>query len=486
MGEELILALDQGSSSSRALVLDRKGRIRARAQAKVRTYQPKAGWAEHDPEEISRTQEATLRSVLAKIPKSAAPRGIGLAVQRSTVVFWDKKTGKTAGRAPSWMDGRASAESSLLAEHQKAVHEKTGLYLTPYYSAPKIRWALDHDPAVRRLADAGSLLAGPVSSFLVWRLTRGELFACDPTTAQRTLLFNLRALSWDEDLLKLFRIPREILPEIRPSCGDWGSAKIPGRAAIPILAALGDQQAAALGLGTEEGLGLLNYGTGAFFLLNTGRDQRRVPGILTSVGPQIGRQPPTFLQEGTVHAAGSSLDWLRQLGILGGRDVDKACAASTHRVLALPAIGGLGAPRWDYVTKTAFAGLTSQTRAPDLVRGVVEGLAFLIADIALTLKSAGLSARALRAAGGLSRVSHLLQFQADLLGLPISRCGEAEATALGAASLAAQAAGLGWSFSPKADRPFRPKISSEDSARLLADWGRFVDSQARLSRELSL
>lgn len=487
---EVVIALDQGSSSSRALAIDAKGRVLARAQYPVKTFYPRAGWIEHDALDVARTQEKAFDAVLSKLPKASRVLALGIASQRSTVVFWDRRTGKPVGRAPSWQDGRAAPVVAPMQDRQQDAHERTGLYLTPYYSAPKIKWFLDNEPAVRRLADDGALLAAPVSTFLVWRLTKGEVFAADPTMAQRMMLLNLRTLDWDPELLALFGVPRAALPSVFSSAGDWGSCERGGRT-IPILSCLGDQQAAAVGLGgMETGCSVANYGTGAFFLHNTGTEQHRVPGLLTSVAWKINGSPPVFLQEGTVHAAGASFDWLREnLGVLGkSADIDKACKASKQRVFALQAIGGLGAPRWDYQTKTAFFGMTSQTRSVDLVRGVAEGIAFLISDIVGAMRGGGLSPKRARASGGLSRSSYLMQFQADLLGLPIERCQEAEATALGAASLAADKAGVDWGArlrSSRADKVFEPKMPREQAAELLSSWSAFVAAQVKLSRELS-
>jgi glycerol kinase len=417
--------------------------------------------------------------------------GIGIASQRSTVVFWDRKTGKPVGRAPSWQDGRAACVVAPLQAQQADTFERTGLYLTPYYSAPKIRWFLDNEPAVRRLADEGRLLAAPVASFLVWRLTRGEVFAADPSVAQRTLLLNLRTLDWDPQMLALFGVPRALLPNVFSSAGDWGCVSRAGRK-MPILACLGDQQAATVGLGgMEAGSSVANYGTGAFFLHNTGPVQHRIPGLLSSVGWKLRDQPAVFLQEGTVHAAGTSFDWLRQnFGLLKkNSDIDRCCRLSRRRVLALQAIGGLGAPRWDYLTKTVFFGMDSQTRSSDLVRAVAEGIAFLISDIVLAMRAAGLQPGVVHASGGLSRVDYLLQFQSDLLGLDIQRCAEAEVTALGAASLAAQAAGAPWAAKlrqTRISRVFKPGLTPQAAQSLLGAWGAFVKAQAALSREINL
>ncbi len=486
---QAVIALDQGSSSSRALAIDSSGKVLARAQFKIKTFYPQAGWVEHDALDIARTQEAALDAVLAKLPKSVEVVGVGLACQRSTVVFWDKETGKPAARAPSWQDGRASAVIAPWQHRQAEVHELTGLYLTPYYSGPKIRWFLDNDKQVLELLERDRLMIGPVSSFLIWRLTKGEVFAADPTLAQRMMLLNLHAMDWDESLLDMFGVPRSAVPKILPSAGDWGTAVRCGRK-LPLRACLGDQQSAMIGLGGSElGSSIANYGTGAFFLHNTGAEQHRIPGLLTSVGWKIDGQAPCFLQEGTVHAAGASFDWLREnLGLLDGRDLDKVCAASKQRLLALNAIGGLGAPRWDYTTKTAFFGIDSQTRPADFVRAVTEGIAHLIADIVDALRGGGLKPGLVRASGGLSRVNHLMQFQSDLLGVDIQRCAEAEATALGVAELAAQAAGADWARllrSAPIDKIFKPAMPSAESAKLRRNWKLFVETQAKLSRELA-
>lgn len=485
----MVLALDQGSSSSRALALDAAGRVLASAQRPVKTHHPRAGWFEHDALELATTLERSLDQVLRALPRGAELEA-GLACQRSTVVFWDAKTGKPAARAPSWQDGRAASVVEPLQDRQAWAHERTGLYLTPYYSAPKIRWFLENVPAVRRLADAGTLRIGPVSTWLVWRLTGGAVFAADPTTAQRTMLFDLRALDWDPELLSLFGVPRAALPEIRPSAGDWGVFERQGRR-VRLLAALGDQQAAAFALGAAEpGSSVANYGTGAFFLHNTGTEQKRIPGLLTSVAWSIEGRSAHFLQEGTVHAAGTSFDWLRDnLGLLDDNArIDALCRASTERVWALPAIGGLGAPRWDYRTKTAFFGLSSRTKPADLVRGVCEGLAFLIGDIVDAMRAGGARPAAARVSGGLSRSAHLMQFQADILGLPLSRCEGGQATAFGAAALAAERAGRPWAgrlAAPRVDKVFEPRLPREEAAALAASWRAFVEAQAALSRRLS-
>lgn len=481
----LVLALDQGSSSSRAVLFGLDGKVAASAQKPVKTVRPEAGWAQHDPEELLRSLEWALDAALAKVPAKAPILCAGLAVQRSTVVFTDRRTGKAVASAPSWMDGRAAGVVAPLQARQAEVHAKTGLYLTPYYSAPKIRWYLDHDPKVKALADAGALLAVPVSSFVASRLA-GAAPGADPTCAQRMLLMDLDAQSWDPALLALFGLDASLLPAIRPSAGEWGVIARKGRR-IPLLACVGDQQSAAVGLGVDRPGGTVaNYGTGAFLLRHTGADSARVPGLLTSAGPSTAWSKAYFL-EGTVHAAGTSFEWLRDnFGLMkDATKIDEAFAASKKRVFCLPAIGGLGAPRWDYVTSTAWFGMDAKTRKADLVRGTAEGLCQLVADIAAAMTAAGHPVTAARVAGGLSKSDAMMSFQAGILGATLDRRKEVEATALGAAVLAVLASGGDASRMTKApvEKVFAPELPDAERAKLRAFWSRFVDAAQRLSRE---
>ncbi len=487
---DLLLALDQGSSSSRAVLFDLKGKIVALASRPVRTKRPKAGWAEHDPLELARTIEASLDAVLSKIGSRDRVLAAGLAVQRSTIVFCEKGSFKPVAPAPSWMDGRAAEFVAPLQERQGEVHGLSGLYATPYYSAPKIRWFLDRDPKVRALADAGRLLCAPVSTFIAARLTKGAVVAADPTCAQRTLLMNLDTAAWDPGLLALFGLSAEILPTIRASAGEWGVIERKGRK-IPLLATVGDQQSAAIGLGAvNEGDAVANYGTGAFLLRHTGPRPARAPGLLASAAATMGALRGYYL-EGTVHAAGTSFEWLRDnLGLMkDARAIDEAFKKSKKRVLMLPAIGGLGAPRWDYKTKTAFFGLDSETTHHDLVRATAEGLCMLLADAAAVMTASGSPVTRARVAGGLSRADAMMSFQADALGATLERRKEVEATALGAAILAAKAAGLPdpeKMADAKVEKTFAPKSDETTRAKRRAEWTSFVESTQRLSRELTL
>lgn len=486
--KELVLALDQGSSSSRAVLFDLSGKVVALAQKKIKTVRPKAGWAQHDPEELVRSLEWSLDAVLSKVPPKAVILCAGLAVQRSTVVFLDRHTLKAVSSAPSWMDGRASGFIAPLQARQAEVHAKTGLYLTPYYSAPKIRWYLDNDAKVKALADAGRLLCAPVSTFVASRLADAAPGA-DPSCAQRMLLMDLDAQGWDPGLLALFGLDAGLLPAVRPSEGEWGVIERKGRR-IPLRATVGDQQSAAVGLGVDHPGGTVaNYGTGAFLLRHTGAEARRVPGLLTSAGPSNSWSKSYFL-EGTVHAAGTSFEWLRDnFGFMKDTTrLDDAFKKSTKRVLCLPAIGGLGAPRWDYVTKTAWFGLDGKTTGHDLVRGTAEGLCSLIADIGDAMRGAGFPVEKALVAGGLSRSTGMMAFQAGVLGATLERRREVEATALGAAVLAARASGADASGMTKSpvEKTFAPSLGPGARKTLRDAWAQFVDSSARLSRAVTL
>jgi len=471
------------------LAFDARGKVLARAQRQVKMTFPKPGRVEQDPEALVRSLERSLDDVLGELSPGIEIVGVGLAAQRSTIILWDAKTGKPLMRALSWMDGRAAGVAAGHMSRQQEIHRRTGLYLLPYYSAPKIRWALDHNPRLRELAAKGRLRIGPVTTYVLWKLTKGEVFAVDPAMAQRMLLLNIETGEWDESLLELFGVPRAALPEVRPTTGPWAVIRRKGRS-LPILAVMGDQQSAAYGQGgAVPGTGVLNYGTGAFFLLHTGTDLHHIPGILTSIAWQRGAAPRSYFLEGTVHAAGTSYDWLREnLGLLSDvRAVDAACRRSTHRLFALPTIGGLGAPRWDYDTPTALLGLELKSRPEDVVRGVTEALAFFIADIVDAIRKQGLEVRTLRASGGLARIRYLLEFQAGLLRLPIVRLREREATALGVASMAAREAGAAWADNLRGggrDREFKPALKAEEARRLLAGWRLFAAGQQKIAAEL--
>lgn len=486
--KEYFIVLDQGSSSSRAFAVDKHGNIEWKAQKVIRASYPKNGWAEYDALGLLYSQLGALDECLRKIPPSARLVSMGIAAQRSTVVLWNRDTGMPVCPALSWQDGRAVKELDELDLNLVDIHYKTGLYKTPYYSASKILWCIKNYPEVKSALISGKLLVGPVTSFLIWHLTQGKVFAVDPTMAQRMLLFNIRTLDWDDSLLKAFDIPRSILPSIRPSFGKLGEFK-KGNLRLPIMAAMGDQQAAVSGMGAGAfKTAAINYGTGAFLLLNTGEELHHVTGLLSSIGWQDSAGKCSYMLEGTVHSASATLDWLKlNLGLMKNiKDADKLCRKSSNRLMVLPALGGIGAPHWDYQTFTTMTGFTPQTKREDIVRGCVEGIAYLISDVAVHLRAHGLSISEVRASGGLSKLDYLLQFQANILQTDIMRMSQSETTAIGAALEAAKAAGVcvsDW-HADKVEKVFKPLIPGKEAEKLLEGWKLFVENCKKMSRDI--
>ena len=487
MKEEFIIVLDQGSSSSRALAFDLDGNIRFRVQKKVALSYPQPGYAQYDGMELLESQTDSLKKVLAKLPADAEIRALGLAAQRSTVVLWDRETGVPLAPALSWQDGRAQGELAKVSISNPAIHELTGLYKTPYYSASKIKWCLDNLPEVKQASAAGRLLISPVSGFILWHLSKGKIFALDPTQAQRTLLFNIKRLKWDAELLEAFGLSSEQLPAVLPTIGDFGKIKIEGFT-IPVRAVLGDQQAALLGLDvSSENSAALNYGTGAFLLVNTGSRLVKVHGILNSIGWQeAGAKAPCYFLESTVNSAATALEWLKvKFGIFSElSEVDAMCRLSRNRLLCLPAIGGIGSPYWDFSTFTTFAGFSPHTDKHDVIRGVVEGIAYMVGDSLDLIRKKGLNITEIRASGGLSNIDWLLQFQADITGAKVLRMEDIEATALGAAIGAARAAGIELPRKAKVSKEFSPSISEEERANLIKGWRIFVKDIRKTSSDL--
>jgi len=489
MPEKFIIVLDQGSSSSRALAFDPDGNIRYKSQRKIEAAYPAPGRAEYDAEKLYQSQADSLAEVLSKLPADAEVPGLGIAAQRSTVVFWDKNTGAPLAPALSWQDGRALELLAKIPLSNTKLHDLTGLYKTPYYSASKIAWALENFPDVKAAAAEKRLLIAPVATYVIWRLSGGKSFVIDPSQAQRTLLFNLRRLRWEPKLLAAFGVSQESLPEIKPSVGRLGHIEAAGRR-IPVTAMLGDQQAAMLGLGLETpNSAALNYGTGAFLLVNTGRKPLKIRGLLNSFGWQEGKGKKNicYFTESTVNSAGTALEWLRQkFGIFDDiGDVDGMCRKSKNRIHCLPAIGGLGAPYWDFNTFTTFTGFSPHSDKYDVVRGVTEGIAYMVGDAFDLVKKKGLKIEELKVSGGLSRIDWLLQFQADITGARLTALEESEATAMGAALAAARGLGLSPKWTPKVStRVFEPAIGEEERQNLIKGWRIFVKDIRRTSRDL--
>lgn len=489
MAEKFIIVLDQGSSSSRALAFDLDGRICFTARRGLGASYPAPGMAEYDAEKLYRSQADSLEELLARLPAGAEITALGVAAQRSTVIFWDSGDGRPLAPALSWQDGRALDLLSKVSVSNTKIHDVTGLYKTPYYSASKMAWALENFPEVKAAAAEKRLLAGPVASYVLWRLSRGGIFLTDPSLAQRTLLMNLRRQRWEPGLLSEFGVPRGILPEICPSMGKLGRVKLAGRD-VPVTAMLGDQQAAMLGLGLETpNSAALNYGTGAFFLVNTGRKPLKIRGLLNSFGWRDGSDGKNvcYFTESTVNSAGTALEWLRQkFGLFEDiSDVDGMCRKSKNRLYCLPAIGGLGSPYWDFNAFTTFTGFSPHSDKYDVVRGVTEGIAYMVADAFDLVRKKGPRIDELKVSGGLSRVDWLLQFQADITGARLRPLEESEATAIGTALAAARGAGLSPRWETRtASRVFEPSIGEEERRKLIRGWRIFVKDTRRSSRDL--
>jgi len=481
-----LLALDQGTTSSRAIVFDLEGRPLAVAQEPFEQYFPQPGWVEHDPMEIWHTQLATARAALEQAGISAAEvAAVGITNQRETVVLWERESGRPVSRAV-WQDRRTADYTEKLRRegHEATVREKTGLVLDPYFSASKLAWLLE-DPGLRQRAAAGELAFGTIDSWLVWNLTGGEVHATDVSNASRTLLFNIQTAAWDEELLDLFGVPAALLPEVRPSIGLFGktAAGLLG-AEIPIYSVLGDQQAALFGQACfEAGMAKNTYGTGAFLVMNSGSEIKRGDGVLTTIAWQIGDEPVQYALEASIFIAGAAVQWLRDgLGLIKESAEIEALAASvadSEGVYFVPALTGLGSPYWDPYARGLLIGLTRGTGRAHVARATLEAIALQTYDAVTAMEAGGVSLQTLRVDGGAAANDLLLQIQADLLGRTVERPKVTETTAQGAAMAAAVGADLmdlktlarAW----RADRRFTPEKSAQERSRLIAGWHKAVE-----------
>ena len=473
MKQNLIVSLDIGTSGCLAAAVRPNGSIAARYEYPLLPSRPTPGISEYKAEDLLQAALDSLQAVLDKIgPQNAA--ALAITSQRSTVVLWDKQKGEAVGPVLTWEDGRAQEQAAQAPLSQEEIHIKTGLYKTPFFSAPKIAWSLQHIPQAADLSRQGRLLAAPVASYLIWHLTEGKTLATDISLAQRTLLLDVHTLAWSETLCNGFGISPDILPQIRPSAADYGVYTYRG-VSIPITACVGDQQAAAVYFGLEKNKSLINYGTGAFWLYHAGTNPVFLPGMLTSVTATRSGEKPDYLLEGPVNAAGSALAWLKEQGIhFGDTQIDALCETAQHPILFLPAFGGLGAPYWDFKTPTCIDNLSPHTRKPDWVAGAVRGIAFLLADIGAYLRANGCQVEGpVQVSGGLSQSSYLTSFQAGLLQLPLEVAHQTEATLLGAALLAAGPVGISCVFSPTYTQ-VAPALSAEQARTLYAQWQAFV------------
>jgi glycerol kinase len=485
-----ILAIDQGTTSTRAIVFDLEGGIRATAQRELPQIFPDDGWVEHDPEEIWRAVLAVCGEVLAKAGDVA---GIGITNQRETTVIWDRATGRPIHNAIVWQDRRGAALCRKLeAEgHGTLVQRLTGLLFDPYFSATKLVWLLANVPGARARAEKGELAAGTIDSFLLWRLTGGRVHATDATNASRTLLFDIHRQAWSEEMLALFGIPRALLPEVRDTAAEFGNtaAGLFDRR-LPVLAMAGDQQAAGVGQACfEPGMIKSTYGTGCFVLVNSGHEAPQSKHrLVTTVGARI-KGRTTYALEGSIFIAGAAVQWLRdRLGFIAQSSETAAIAAGlpgNAGVYLVPAFTGLGAPYWEPEARGALFGLTRDVGRAEIVRAALEAVCYQTRDLMEAMAADGAPRpTALRVDGGMSANDWVMQFLADILDLPVERPVVTETTALGAAYLAGLQAGFFDSTADIAkrwrrDRLFEPKMKDAERDRLYAGW---QDAVARVRR----
>jgi glycerol kinase len=481
----VILALDQGTTSSRAIVFGHDGSILALAQQEFRQIFPQAGWVEHDPREIWKTQLDTARAALAKAGlKAGDVDAIGITNQRETTVIWDRRTGEPIHNAIVWQDRRTAGFCDQLkaAGHGPYIQVHSGLVIDAYFSGSKVRWLLDHVPGARERAQRGELAFGTIDSWLVWNLTGGASHLTDVTNASRTMLLNLRTEDWDPELLRILGVPPEILPEVHPSSEVYAETA-PGvfDAPIRIAGIAGDQQAALFGQNCfSRGLAKNTYGTGCFMLMNIGEEPMVSKNqLITTIAWQEGGRTD-FALEGSVFIGGAVVQWLRDgLGIVKSSAEVEQLAASVPDcggVYLVPAFAGLGAPHWDQYARGTITGITRGTTAGHLARAALEGIAFQVADVLTVMnEDSGIAINELRVDGGACANNLLMQFQADILQVPVARPKVIETTALGAAYLAGLATGF-WksraevSGAWQCDRIFTPELSADAAAHRRTRW----------------
>ena len=486
-----LLALDQGTSSSRSIVFDRGGRIVAMAQREFRQIYPQPGWVEHDPMELWSTQLATAEEALAKANLGAKDiAAIGITNQRETTLVWNRKTGVPIHNAIVWQDRRAEPTCAALRERglEPTFRAKTGLVIDAYFSATKLKWILDTVPGARAAAQRGELAFGTVDSWLMWQLTRGRVHATDVSNASRTLLLNVHTNQWDDELLALLDIPREVLPEVHPSSHVYGHSELLG-AAIPIGGVAGDQQSALFGQACfKAGLAKNTYGTGCFMLMHTGNQfLTSTNGLITTSAAQLGTTPE-FALEGSVFIGGAVVQWLRDgLHAIKGSGEVQALAESvpdSGGVMFVPAFTGLGAPYWKADARGAIVGLTRGSTVAHIARAALESIAFQSAALLQAMSRdavshGGAAVSELRVDGGACVNNLLMQFQADLLGIPVVRPKVIETTALGAAYLAGLSCGVYKGLDELAaqwqvERRFHPTLPRERAQELMQRWERAV------------
>ena len=489
-----LLSLDQGTTSTRAIIFDKKGQILSRAQQEFKQIYPQGGWVEHDPADIAGSAVAVIAEALIRANAVVGDLcAIGITNQRETTIVWDRATGAPVCNAIVWQCRRtADLAEKLKSEGLSSfIYERTGLIPDAYFSATKIKWILDNVAGARARAERGELCFGTVDTYLMWRLSRGKIFATDYTNASRTMLFNIHTLQWDGELLKLFDIPESMLPKVMPSCAMYGytdKGVIGGQ--VPICGVAGDQQAALFGqLCVEEGDVKNTYGTGCFLLMNTGdKAVKSVNGLVTTLGACAEGRPP-YVLEGSVFVGGAVVQWLRdEMGLISSAEESEALAMKVKDsggVYLVPAFTGLGAPHWDSRARGTICGITRGTNRAHIVRAGLEAIAYQSADLVSAMRrDAGVNVNSIRVDGGASANNFLMQFQADVLGMNIERPQIVETTALGAAYLAGLNTGY-WRTVEEikrqrtCERVFSPQIDCAERERILQGWHTAVE-RARL------
>jgi len=488
--EQYILALDQGTTSSRAILFDRSGKIKAVAQQEFSQHYPQPGWVEHDPKEIWSSQLNVSREVIQKAgikPNQIA--GIGITNQRETAIVWDRNSGEPIHNAIVWQDRRTAAICDWLKRerHEAYIREHTGLLADAYFSGAKIKWMLDHVEGARKKAERGELCFGTVDSWLIWNLSGGKVHVTDYTNACRTLLYNIHRLEWDQHMLQVLDIPDNMLPEVRPSSFVYTDTKAEWLGApISIAGIAGDQQAALFGQAClEPGLAKSTYGTGCFMLMNTGEKAiHSDSGLITTIAWGLENEPVSYALEGSVFIAGAAIQWLRDgLKIIDESPDSEYFAMKVPHpdgVYVVPAFAGLGAPYWDMYARGAIFGLTRGTTKAHLIRATLESLAYQTKDVLLAMeKDAGMKLKGLRVDGGASANNLLMQFQADILDTKVERPQITETTALGAAYFAGLAVGF-WEKEEiqqkwRLDESFEPQMAEAEREKLYKGWKKAVN-----------
>lgn len=490
MAEQYILAIDEGTTSTRAILFDHQGNEVTSVQKEITQYFPQPGWVEHDANEIWMGVQMTIANAFINTgiwPSQIA--AIGITNQRETTVVWDKDTGKPIYHAIVWQ----SRQTTQLAEKLKQegygeeIRDKTGLIIDPYFSATKIRWILDHVPGAQEKAEQGKLLFGTIDSWLVWKLTNGQKHVTDYTNASRTMLFNIHSLKWDEDILHLLNIPKQMLPEVHSNSEVYGETQdcMFFGGTVPIAGMAGDQQAALFGqLALKPGMVKNTYGTGAFIVMNTGeKPTNSNHNLLTTIGYGIDGEI-TYALEGSIFVAGSAIQWLRDSMklIKTAPESEQAAYESTseNEVYVVPAFTGLGAPYWDAEARGAIFGVTRGTTDKDMIKATLQSLAYQTRDVVATMqKDSGIAIPTLRVDGGASNNNYLMQFQADILNTKIERAKTLETTSLGAAFLAGLAVGY-WKNIDELKhifmigQAFKPKMSEQEREKLYTGWQRAI------------